>query len=115
MAEKRMTKRELFASVLTYLPAGAVAERELIEKAIARLETKRAGSGKPTAKQMANESMKAAIVEFMLPEEKYTIAQLMDVVGESNQKVSALMAQLVKAGVVIRGEEKRKAFFVLAE
>lgn len=115
MAEKRMTKKELFANVLGYLPATAVAEREMVEKEIARLEAKKAGNGKPTAKQLANETMKEAIVAHMVPGERYTIAQLMEVVGESNQKVSALMTQLVKAGAVVRGEEKRKPYFELAE
>ena len=113
----KMTKREMFAQILSHLTDEA--EIAFVEHEI-ELLAKKAGakSGKPTATQVANEGVKAAIVEFMEAEVAYTIAEITAGVPElaeaSNQKVSALMKQLVDAGMVVKAYEKRKAFFTKA-
>lgn len=113
----KMTKKEMFTKILTHLTDAdeiAFVEHEL------ELLAKKAGSksGKPTATQVANEAVKAAIVEGMEAETAYTISDLMAGVPAlaeaSNQKVSALMKQLVDAGVVVKSYEKRKAYFTKA-
>lgn len=114
---KKMTKKEMFNQILTHLTDAA--EIDFVKHEIALLE-KKAGtkSGKPTATQVANEGVKAAIVEFMEADVAYTIAEITAGVPElaeaSNQKVSALMKQLVDAGAVVKAYEKRKAFFTKA-
>ena len=70
---------------------------------------------KPTAVQVANEGIKADILEGMEVGKKYTITDLMKEIPAcaelSNQRVSALVRQLVTDGSVERTEEKRKAYF----
>lgn len=91
-----------------------------IESMIVALEKKSAKSGerKPTKTQVANEGFKAIIVDNMEHGRLYTITEIAKEMpfGEelSNQRVSALVRQLKDAGVVVRTEEKRKAYFSLA-
>lgn len=114
---KKMTKKEMFNQILTHLTDAD--EIAFVEKQIEMLDRK-AGtkSGKPTANQVANEGIKAAIVDAMEADKAYSIADLMAGVEAladlSNQKVSALMKQLVDAGAVVKTYEKRKAFFTKA-
>lgn len=87
------------------------------------LEKKSAKGGerKPTATQKANEIYKGIILDNMEVGRAYTVGELTkeipfgDDVEMSSQKVSALVKQLKDAGKVIRTEEKRKAYFTLAE
>ena len=77
---------------------------------------KNSAERKPTANQVENAGLKTAILDF-LAENKgaYTVTDLMKSVVEladlSNQRVSALVRQLVEDGSVVRTEEKRKAYF----
>lgn len=114
---KKITKKEMFNEILAVLTdADHIA---FIEHEIELLEKKAgAKSGKPTAVQVANEKLKGDIIEFMEDGVTRSIADIAagvdTLAGLSNQKVSALMKQLVDAGAVIRTEEKRKAFFTKA-
>ena len=114
---KKMTKKEMFNEILTVLTdANHIA---FIEHEIELLDKKAgAKSGKQTANQVANEKLKGDIVEFLEDGVARSIADITNGVatlaGASNQKVSALMKQLVEAGAVVRTEEKRKAFFTKA-
>lgn len=76
------------------------------------------GERKPTATQIANEGFKTIILGNMEPNRLYTISEMVKEIpfGEelSNQRVSAIVRQLVQAGSVVRTEEKRKAYFSLA-
>lgn len=91
-----------------------------IESMIVALEKKSAKSGerKPTKTQIANEGFKSIIVDNMEHDRLYTITEIAKEMpfGEelSNQRVSALVRQLKDAGIVVRTEEKRKAYFSLA-
>lgn len=93
---------------------------EKLEKMKASFEKKASGERKPTATQKANEDLKNAILGHMEPNVLYSVGQLakevpqLAKVGASGQKVSALIKQLKDAGLVVRVEEKRKAFFKLA-
>lgn len=114
---KKLTKKEMFNQILAVLTDAdhiAFIEHEL------ELLDRKAGtkSGKMTAAQVANEKLKGDIIEFMEDGVTRSIADIMagvdTLAGATNQKVSALMKQLVDAGAVIRTEEKRKAFFTKA-
>lgn len=91
-----------------------------IESMIVALEKKSNSKGerKPTKTQIANEGFKEIIVNNMEHGRLYTITEIAKEMpfGEelSNQRVSALVRQLKDAGVVVRTEEKRKAYFSLA-
>lgn len=73
---------------------------------------------KPTKTQKENEDIKSAILDFLSDGDKYTVTEIMAgipaLAGAANQKASALVSQLVKAGLVKREEIKRKAYFSLA-
>ena len=88
---------------------------EKLEALKASVAKKNSAERKPTATQKANEGYKTAILEFMEVGKKYTITDLMKEVVEladlSNQRVSALVRQLKEDGLVLREEEKRKAYF----
>lgn len=122
MTEKKMTKRDYFNSLLEI---GAVKENEglvkFIEHELELLAKKNAsGAGKMTATQIANEGIKAEILECLAnePNRLFTISEMQKVfpccAEMSNQRVSALVRQLVADGKVERLEEKRKAVFRIA-
>ena len=116
---QKLTKAQKYA-MLKAIPA--VAENsvlvEFIEHEMELLAKKNASEKKPTAQQTANEGIKSAIVEGMEKGKKYTITDLMKEIPAcaelSNQKVSQLVRQMIPDKVV-RVEEKRKAYFVLAD
>lgn len=106
-------------SVENFSVADALA---FLDERIAITEKKNASGGerKPTKTQLENEGVKATILsalgEVGVPT---TIADLQKNSAElaefSNQKISALLTQLVKGGAVVRTEVKGKAHFALAE
>ena len=122
MANK-ITKRDSFISIIEVLKG---AERtdlvEVIEHEIELLDKKKA-SGKMTKTQVANEDIKALIIEELVRLAKPVSitelisesAEVAEKCGNSNQKVSALMTQLKNAGVVVRTTEGKKALFSVAD
>ena len=88
-----------------------------IDNELALLAKKNSADKKPTAQQTANEGIKTAIVEGMEPNRLYTITEIIKEIPEcadmTNQRVSALVRQLVDADKVKRTEDKRKAYFSL--
>jgi DNA-binding HxlR family transcriptional regulator len=79
-----------------------------------QFEKKNSAEKKPTATQIANEGVKAKILE-VLGDKSLTITEMQKLDGElaelSNQKISALLKQMVESGSVVREEIKRKAHF----
>ena len=119
MTNKKITKRDRFNALLS-IPAvqadpGLV---EFINHEIELLDRKNSTEKKPTAQQTANEAIKVAILDNMAEGERYTITDLIKSVPEcadlTNQRVSALMRQLIEDKQVVRTEDKRKAYFSLA-
>ena len=114
----KLTKAQKFA-MLRAIPA--VAENpvlvEFIDHEVELLSKKNSAERKPTAQQTANAGIQSAILSAMSaePNRLFTITELIKSVPEcadlTNQRVSALVRQLVDAGKVERTEEKRKAFF----
>lgn len=92
---------------------------EKLEALKASITKKNSADRKPTATQKANAELKVAILDGMESGKAYTITDLMksvDALAElSNQRVSALVRQLVEAGSVTREEVKRKAYFTKVE
>ena len=80
----------------------------------AQLAKKSSGERKMTATQKENVGFKDAILNG-LGDGKYTITDIMKSVGAvstlSNQRVSALVRQMVADGLLVREEIKRKAYF----
>lgn len=70
---------------------------------------------KMTKAQVENEEIKANILNAMENGKAYTVTEIMKAVGlESNQKTSALVRQLKESGLVVRTENKGKAYFTKA-
>ena len=91
--------------------------REKLEALKASIAKKNTAERKPTATQKANEDFKVAILEGLESGKAYTITDIIKSVDEvsdlSNQRVSAIVRQLVESGSLVREEVKRKAYFSL--
>lgn len=123
MTEKKMTKRDWFEALANIVEASDFADKagavEFINHEVDLLNRKSGKSGM-TKTQKENvvicEQIKEALVEAGKP---VTISELMAVNDTmtqfSNQKLSALINQMKKAGEVVRTEDKKKAYYSLAE
>lgn len=112
---KKMTIVEQY-EVIIAKAKGVLSEDEVkfLEER-AELHAKKNASRKPTKAQAENEEIKAKILEVMEKGVKYTVTDIQKAVGlESNQKASALVRQLKESDLVVRTEEKGKAYFSLA-
>ena len=114
---KKMTKREMFEQIKANHSLSAE-EVAFIDHELELLAKKNSSEKKPTAQQALNNGVKEAILAGMEPDRLYTITELMKEIPEcaelSNQRISALMRQLKDDQKVIRTEDKRKAYFSLA-
>jgi hypothetical protein len=120
---KKLTKREKFEMLkgIDAVVSNPILA-EFIDHELELLARKNASGGekKMTAVQVANEGIKTEILECMgeHPNQLFTISEMLKsfpcCAELSNQRVSALVRQLVADGKVERVEEKRKAFFKLA-
>lgn len=112
---------------MTYVKALKIAiatvENEEVKTKLTALQAsiakKNSAERKPTATQTANAGFKVAIENGMELGKKYTITDLIKSISEladlSNQRVSAIVRQMVESGTVVREEIKRKAYFSLVE
>lgn len=115
MATTKTTKREYINRILTYVHDE---DKPYLLNELALLDKKSTAEKKPTAMQVANEGIKAEIAEGMTANTLYTVTDIQKGIPAcaelSNQRVSALLRQMVEAGVIVRTEDKRKAYFSLA-
>ena len=117
--EKKITKREKFEMLmaLSEVQANPILS-EFIEREIELLAKKNSAEKKPTEKQTENAGIKEVIIEVLTDEEKgMTISAMQkknaDLGEYSNQKISALVRQMILDGIVEKTEEKGKAYFRL--
>lgn len=89
-----------------------------IEHELELLAKKNASDKKPTATQIANNGIKETILDTLADNKVMTITEMQKANSEladlSNQKISALVRQLITEGAVKKEEIKRKAYFSLA-
>ena len=114
----KKTQKELFNEILNGYGLSAE-HKAFLESRVAQLEKKSASkSDKPTATQKANAELKDKILAEMEADKAYTISDMLKALPScaelSNQKVSAVMKQMVESYRVIRTEDKRKAYFTKA-
>ena len=117
----RMTKAQKF-QILADLPAVKADPMlsEFIAHEMELLAKKNTAEKKPTAQQEANAGIKDAVLALMQehPNQLYTVTDIIKSVSAcadlTNQRVSALIRQMVDADQVKRTEDKRKAYFSLA-
>ena len=117
--EKKITKREKFEMLknIAEVQANPILS-EFIEREIELLAKKNSAEKKPTEKQTENAGIKEIIVEVLTDEENgMTISAMQKKCAElgeySNQKISALVRQMILDGIVEKTEEKGKAYFRL--
>ena len=117
---KKMTKREMFTEVMAVVETTELSNKaemlEFLAHEIELLEKKSSKSGQ-TKTQKENEILKAEIIETLANFEmpitisEFQVATKFAPPEYSNQKISALMNQLVKEGKVVKTIEKRKSYF----
>ena len=114
---KKITKREKYEMLANIAEVQANPMLvEFIEHELELLAKKNSADKKPTAVQIANEGIKSVIVETLKAKgEKMTISEMQKANEEladlTNQRISALVRQLLTDGIIERIEEKRKAYF----
>ena len=111
---KKITKREKFEMLMTIAEVKAnPILSEFIERELELLAKKNSAEKKPTAQQAENEAIKETILENLTS--RMTISEMQksipDLAEYSNQKISALMRQLILEGLVKKVEDKRKSYF----
>ena len=117
MTNKKLTKKDHFNALLAL--AEAQNDQTLVDFINHELELltkKNSTERKPTAAQKENEGIKAIILAALtttptsisdLQKKDAALAEI------SNQKISALLRQLIIDNKVIRTEDKKKALFAL--
>ena len=118
---KKITKRDNFNKLLTI--EEVVNDTQLVEfinHELELLDKKSAShSTAKTANQKANDEIKKSIVSALTEIGKSTISEIQKANDEmaqySNQKLSALLKQMVDNGEVVRTMDKKKAYFEIAE
>ena len=119
MTEKKITKRERFADLLTIPEVAENEERvAFIKHEMELLDRKRSGNGKLTPAQQENEKIKDKIVEIVSANGGgMTVTQIMqtDGMGEysMNKMINLVARQLKSENRLIRYEEKGVAYFRL--
>ena len=122
---KRITKAQKFEDVISLLSGenakfidtdGAI---EFIRNEMVLLAKKNTSDRKPTATQEANVKYRNLIIEFLSMQDSgktcTEIAKGVDELSEfNNQKIAALMRQLVEAGKVTKATVKGKSIFSVA-
>ena len=116
MTNKKVTKREKFEMLkaMSEVQANPMLT-EFIDHELELLAKKNASEKKPTAQQVANESLKEVILNVLTENGGLmTITDIQKASAElaelSNQRISALVRQMVGISVE-RVEDKRKAYF----
>lgn len=116
-----LTKRDLFTNLSTLVETGSCeAPAELLlnglKHEIELLDRKAATPRKPTANQIENQSFAATIVEYLMANpEPATIKDLQTNVEAlaplSNQRMSHILADLVKSETIVKEYVKKTPYF----
>ena len=113
--EKKITKKEMFTKIREAVVDNADMV-EFIDHEIALLD-KKSASKKPTKTQEANEGLKTVILSVLTADGKTAsevLAASDEFAGLSNQKITALLRQLVLDGSVTKITDSKKTLFKLA-
>ena len=120
---KKLTKRDRYAQLLALNEVKANPDLvAFIEHEVELLARKNTVNGEKalTPNQVQNENFKVIIAEYMAsaPDRLFTVTELnkeVDVLNDlSNQRISAILRQMVDAGKVEKVVDKRKSYFRMA-
>ncbi len=119
MADAKKTQKEMFNEIITF--AEEHDRQDIVDFAKGRIEMldRKSTSKKKTATQKVNEKIKERIIEVLYNSDKpVTCTGLLETgqfddfeISITNQKMSALLSQLVKAEKVTKTIEKRVSYF----
>ena len=112
-----MEKKITYAQALE-VAINEVTDEEVKERLVALKATlaKKYGNKKPTKTQVANEGLKDKIVEVLVTADKgLTVTEILSKgafgADVTNQKVTALLRQLIADGKVVKEADKKKSYF----
>ena len=116
---KKMTHKDYFSALLNMAEVKAYPGMEdFITGRISALEKKASAPHKETEQDKVKSGIKASVLTFLQdnPDKQYTITQMMKEVPGlpadiSNQKLTALVRQLLLAELVDKVVEKRVSYF----
>ena len=112
----KVTKAEMFAMIKEVEGVKENADMVAFIDHELELLAKKSANKKPTKTQEEKEGIKAEILN-VLTEDGVTVSDLQsksDVLGNlSNQRVSALLRQLIADGKVVKNVDKKKSYFSL--
>ena len=120
---RKMTKKEMFVAIAETIKAMEVENKAEMLNFIdheVELLNKKSGKSGQTKTQKENELLKAELLTALGEMDKpVTISQFCErtshPVGKlTNQKLSALLNQMVKAETVVKTVEKKKSYFAVA-
>lgn len=120
---KKLTKRDRYAQLLALNEVKSNPDLvAFIEHEVELLARKNTVNGEKalTPNQVQNENFKVIIAEYMAsaPDRLFTVTELnkeVDVLNDlSNQRISAILRQMVDAGKVEKVVDKRKSYFRMA-
>ena len=117
MAEKKMTKRELFTSVHAVLSAidGAEDLADGIAHELA-LVNKRASAKSVDSKRAAEQNIvRQDILAVLSDGAEHRVTDIAKAIDATPQRVTALISQMVKDGSVTRTQDKKVVTFSLTE
>jgi len=117
--EKKITKVDRFNQLMALDEVKANADLVAFCEHEIDLLQKKSASKKPSKKNEENEVLKTKIVEVLGTfENGATVSEILatggDFTGMSNQKISALVRQLVLDGTVVKTTDKKKSIFSVA-
>ena len=115
-----MTKREMFVAIANVAEVAANEEMmRFINHEIELLDARKGSKSKGLTKtQKENEGVKAVIAQVLADAgKKLTVTEMLAderLASYTNQKISALLRQMVEAKVVVKTIESKKAYFEVA-
>ncbi len=117
--EKKITKVDRFNQLMALDEVKADADLVAFCEHEIELLQKKSASKKPSKKNEENEVLKTKIVEVLDTfKNGATVTDILnaseDFSGMSNQKISALVRQLVLDGTVVKTTDKKKSIFSVA-
>jgi len=113
-----MTKKEMYAEI-----RNAVINNEemvaFIDHEIELLNRKGGSSKKPTKTQVENDAYKATIVEYLTTVDapktiKDMQVEIADISGLTNQRITHMLTDLVKAGTLVKEYVKKTPYYSIA-
>lgn len=113
-----MTKREMFAEIRTVVADNAEMVA-FIDRQIELLDKKSSATRKPTKTQVENEAYKAEILSYLTEVDapksiKELQTEVADLSGLTNQRITHMLTDLVKAGTLSKKYVKKTPFYSIA-